>query len=293
MKKQTKKTAEKKETPVIIKGYKGYNKDLKCRNFQYEIGKEYETDKAQCCNTGFHFCENPMDIFNYYSPSDSRFTEVEGSGDIDKENSDSKVAVTKIKIGAELNIKDLIKATFSFVKSKTTNSKIGEDWSALTGGDRSALTGGNSSALTGGDRSALTGGYSSALTGGYRSALTGGDSSALTGGYRSALTGGDRSALTGGDRSALTGGDRSALTGGDRSALTGGYSSALTGGDNSVIYGCGIDAKVRGGINSLLALAQFDDNYNIKKVISKVVDGKKIKENIFYTLKNGKFTEVE
>ena len=88
--------------------YKGMDKDMKCRGFQYEVGKEYETDKAVACECGFHACEYPLDVFNYYPPAGSRFFEVEQSGELSKNDDDSKVASTKIKIGAELNIAGLV-----------------------------------------------------------------------------------------------------------------------------------------------------------------------------------------
>jgi hypothetical protein len=244
-----------------MKCFKGFDKDLKCRGFQYEIGKEYEEETASLCNKGFHACEHPLDVFSYYPPSEgNRFCEVELETTGEKSSDDTKVCGTKIKIGAEIGFKGLIKAAFEYTKERCTNNKSGADFSALTGGDWSALTGG------------------------YRSALTGGD--------WSALTGGDWSALTGGNSSALTGGDSSALTGGDWSALTGGYRSALTGGDRSVVYG-GEDAKVRAGKGSVLAL-QYWKNYEFKGIKFKEVDGVKIKENTYYKLdKMGRFVEVK
>ena len=101
-----------------IKSFKGMDKDMKCLGFQYEVGKEYETDKAVACECGFHACEYPLDVFNYYTPSDSRFFEVEQSGEISKENGDTKVASTKIKIGAELNIAGLVKAAIQYTKER-------------------------------------------------------------------------------------------------------------------------------------------------------------------------------
>ena len=149
-----------------MKTYKGFDKDLKCRDFQFEIGKEYEEEKAEACSCGFHACEFPLDVLTYYAPADSRYCEVEQSGEISKHTDDSKVASTKIKIGAEIGLKGLIKATFEYVKERCTTNKIGEDNTALTGGDWSALTGGDRSALTGGDWSALTGGDWSVVYGG-------------------------------------------------------------------------------------------------------------------------------
>ena len=101
--------------------YKGFDKDLKCRDFQYEIGKEYEMDgKIEACSRGFHACEMPLDVFDYYSPADgSRYCEVEQSGETDKGNDDSKVASSKIKIGAEIGIAGLVKAHIEYVKEKT------------------------------------------------------------------------------------------------------------------------------------------------------------------------------
>ena len=186
-----------------MKAYKGFDKDLKCRDFQYEIGKEYEEQGAKLCEKGFHACEHPLDCFNYYAPTNSRYCEVEIDATDERHSEDTKVCGEKIKIGAEIGVKGLIKAAFEFTKERCTNSEMG--------GYRSALTGGNSSALTGGDWSALTGGYRSALTGGYRSALTGGNSSALTGGYRSALTGGDWSVIYGGEGAKVRGGLNSIL----------------------------------------------------------------------------------
>ena len=184
----------------MIKAYKGFDKDLKCRGFQYEIGKEFEEPQARLCNKGFHACLYPLDVLGYYPPTENnRYCVVEIDDSGERRTDDTKVCGTKIKVGAEIGIKGLISATFEYVKERCTSGKQGEDNTALTGGDSSALTGGNWSALTGGYSSALTGGNWSALTGGYSSALTGGYSSALTGGYRSALTGGKFSVVYGGE----------------------------------------------------------------------------------------------
>lgn len=97
-----------------IKTYKGFNKDMTCRGFQYEEGKEYEEESVEVCNRGFHACEYPLDCFGYYSPSENVYHEVEQSGEIRKHNDDTKVASTKIKIGAEISIAGLVKAAIEY-----------------------------------------------------------------------------------------------------------------------------------------------------------------------------------
>ena len=158
-----------------MKAYKGFNKDMTCKGFQYEIGKEYETDKAKVCESGFHACEYPLDCFNYYAPADSVYCEVEQSGNLSRDkDGDSKVASSKIKIGAEIGIKGLLSAAFEFVKERCTNIKSGGYMSALSGGDRSALSGGYMSALSGGDRSALRGGEFCVVYGGNKAKVKAG-----------------------------------------------------------------------------------------------------------------------
>ena len=134
------------EENVVIKGYKGFDKELKCRGFLYEVDKEYEQGgKIKCCNNGFHFCENPFDVFSYYPPNDSRYCEVHGSGKYDKDNDDSKVSVSKIKIGFEIGLKGLIDAGIKFIldkvnweESKATNT--GYRSAATNTGDQSAAS---------------------------------------------------------------------------------------------------------------------------------------------------------
>ena len=108
-----------------MKAYKGFTKEMKCRDFQYEEGGEYEQcGEIKCCENGFHACESPLDCFSYYSPADSVYHEVELDGKISKEENgeDTKVAASKIKIGAKINIADIVKAQFDYVKEKTIPS---------------------------------------------------------------------------------------------------------------------------------------------------------------------------
>ena len=154
-----------------MKCYKGFDKDLRCKDFQYEIGKEYETERAEICGEGFHACEFPLDVLWYYNPADSRFCEVELDAN-EQTRDDSKRVGKKIKIGAEIGLSGLVKAGVKFILEKADF----ENAKATNTGNRSAATNtGNSSAAT-------NTGYSSAATntGNCSAATNTGDCSAAT-----------------------------------------------------------------------------------------------------------------
>ena len=139
-----------------IKAYKAFDKDLSCRGFKYEVGKEYEeTGYIKACEKGFHACPYPLDVFGYYAPAGSRFCEVEQSGKIDDSESD-KVCSSKIRIGAELDIRGLVKAAVSYVKERCTNECNAEPGKPATAGDSGAATAGNGGAATAGNYGAAT-----------------------------------------------------------------------------------------------------------------------------------------
>ena len=139
-----------------IKAYKAFDKDLSCRGFKYEVGKEYEeTGYIKACEKGFHACPYPLDVFGYYAPAGSRFCEVEQSGKIDDSESD-KVCSSKNRIGAELDIRGLVKAAVSFVKERCTNECNADPGKPATAGDYGAATAGDRGAATAGDRGAAT-----------------------------------------------------------------------------------------------------------------------------------------
>jgi LysM repeat protein len=152
----------------MMKAYKGFDKDLKCRGFQFEIGKEYEEEEASLCNKGFHACENPLDCFNYYAPGTSRFCEVEIEDNGERNKEDSKVCGKKIKIGAELNVAQICKAHFEYVSSRCVPSK-----SNVAGDQESASAGRYGSASAGNSGSASAGEWGSASAGRYGSASAG------------------------------------------------------------------------------------------------------------------------
>ena len=164
---------------MSIKSYKGMDKDMKCRGFQYEPGGIYEADHAvRCGGPGFHACEIPLDVFSYYPPAESRFFEVEQDGELSRDNEDSKVASSILKVGAEIGIPGLVRAHVEWVKEQIqeekTESNTGNRSAATNTGYQSAATntGYQSAATNTGNRSAATNtGYQSAATNtGYQSA---------------------------------------------------------------------------------------------------------------------------
>ena len=311
--------------------YKGFDKDLKCQDFQYETGKKYSEESAEICEKGFHACEFPLDVFRYYAPSDSRYCEVDLDAN-DQKSNDSKRVGKSISIKAEIGIAGIVKAGVEYIKNqvdwnndKKTNTgnrsaatNTGDCSAATNTGDCSAATNtGNRSAATNtGNCSAATNtGYRSAATNtGYRSAATNtGDCSAATNtgncsaatntGYRSAATNtGYRSAATNtGNRSAATNtGYCSAATNtGNRSAATntGNRSAATVEGKESVAMAIGYGSKAKGSIGCFIVLAEWkkfeDETYHIVDVKSAKVDGTKIKPDTFYKLVNGEFVAEE
>ena len=276
----------------IMKAYKGFNQDLTCREFQYEEGKTYETDKAKLCEEGFHACENPIDMFNYYPPCDSEYHEVKMEGVSDERSDDSKVVAKKITVGAKIGVPAICQLTFEYVKAHCTNENNAEFGKPATAGDRGAATAGDRGAATAGYSGAATAGYSGAATAGDYGAATAGDRGAATAGYRGAATAGYSGAATAGDRGAATAGDRGAATAGDRGAATARGSSAS--GENGLSVARGNNVKVKGGIGALLVIAEErKDSYDIKEWKAVVVDGETIKADTWYQLIDGELKEVQ
>ena len=299
-----------------LKTYKAFDKDLSCRGFKYEVGKEYEeTGDIKACEKGFHACPYPLDVFGYYAPAGSRFCEVEQSGKIDGSESD-KVCSSKIRIGAELDIRGLVKAAVSFVKERCTNEcnanpgkpATAGDYGAATAGDRGAATAGDYGAATAGDSGAATAGYSGAATAGDsgaatagdRGAATAGDYGAATAGYSGAATAGDSGAATAGDRGAATAGDYGAATAGDSGAATAGDYGAATArgkastGSNGLSVARGNNVQVKGGIGAILVIAEEkEDTHDIVDWKAVLVDGEIVKADTWYRLENGELVEVD
>jgi hypothetical protein len=241
-----------------MKCYKGFDKGLKCRDFQYEIGKEYEEERAEICDTGFHACENPLDVFGYYAPADSRYCEVELDAN-DQKSDDSKRVGKKISIKAEVGIAGIIKAGLEYIKDQV-------NWD-----DDKKSNAGNWSAATN------TGDWSAATNTGDWSAATN------TGNWSVATNTGDRSAAT-------NTGNWSAATN------TGNWSAATVEGKESVAMAIGYNSKAKGSLGCFIVLAECKElggEYHIVDVKSAKVDGEKIKPDTFYKLINGEFVEAD
>ena len=288
----------------IIKSYKGVNKDMTCRGFQYEEGKEYEEETADACHSGFHACEHPLDCLNYYSPNESVYHEVEQSGEFDRGEDDSKVASTKIKIGARLDISGLVKAAIDFTMSRV-KKEVGsdEDYGA------SSATGykGASSATGNCGASSATGdkGASSATGNCGASSATGYCGASSATGYKGA------SSATGdyGASSATGNCGASSATGNCGASSATGYKGASSANDpESVAVAWGYKGKAMGVLGSHIVLAEWkyigskeDDKYDKAEqeawefVGAKMfrVDGEKVKPNTWYRLENGELLEVE
>ena len=297
-----------------MKGYKAYKKGLVCRGKQYKIGEIFEEEKAEICDIGMHYCENPLDCLDHYPLIDDNgeiveMTEVE---DLDEENRDTennkKYCTKKLKIGAKLSLGEMIKASLEFIGEKSIEPASSGYYSQL------ASSGDNSQLASSGDRSRLasSGYYSQLASSGYCSRLaSSGDCSRLaSSGYNSQLaSSGDNSQLaSSGDRSRLaSSGYYSQLassgycsrlaSSGDcsRLASSGDYSQLASSGNNSAVANIGINGMAKAAKYSWITLAEHcweDGLLKLKCVKTEQVDGDRIKPDTWYKLQDGEFKEV-
>jgi len=300
-----------------IKSYKGFHKDMTCRDFQYKEGGEYEEKQADVCNSGFHACEYPLDCFYYYSPNCSVYREVEQEGEFSKRNNgDSKIASTKIKIGAQINIAGLVKAAIEYTTErvkKEADSDESHGASSATGDyGASSATGdyGASSATGNCGASSATGDYGASSATGYKGASSAtGDygASSATGDYGASSATGDygASSATGYKGASSATGDygASSATGNCGASSATGYKGASSATDpESIAVAWGYHGKARGVKGAYLVLADWEgdearyweqDKWRLKGAEMVRVDGEKIKENIWYAMVNGKVVEAE
>ena len=267
-----------------IKAYKAFDKDLSCRGFKYEVGKEYEeTGYIKACEKGFHACPYPLDVFGYYPPAGARFCEVEQSGKIDDSES-NKVCSSKIRIGAELDIRGIVKAAVSYVKERCTNECNAEPGKPATAGIYGAATAGIYGAATAGIYGVATAGYCGAATAGYSGATTAGIygvatagyCGAATAGYSGATTAGIYGVATAGIYGAATAGYCGATTAGIYGVATAGYCGAATAGYSGAttagIYGVAT-AGIYGAATAGYCGAATAGNYGVATARGKALTG--------------------
>ena len=250
----------------VIKSYKGFDKDMKCRGFQYEVGKEYDMDgEIKCCNRGFHACKSPFEVWNYYDMLNSRFAEVEQSGKIDEEEKSTKVCSSRIKINAELKLADIINIGVEWLRDITSPSKVKTNGALNDNGYRKKQIG-------------SSGDYAQIGSSGYSAQI------GSSGDYAQIGSSGDYAQIGSSGYSAQIG------SSGDSAQID-------STGDDSVIMCAGNKSEAKAKVGSWITLAEWkwiDEKYRYVPICVKTeyVDGENIKADTWYQLKNGKFVEV-
>ncbi|EBP7948479.1 hypothetical protein AKM50_09275 [Salmonella enterica] len=257
--------------------FKGFNKDLKCRGFQFAIGETFHHDgKVEACGSGFHACECPFDVFSYYPPAESRYAETISFGVIDREEiGDTKIASASITIKAELTLPQFIQRGIEWIWSKIDKSL---EQQIMTGDQSAATNTGNQSAATN------TGNQSAATNTGNQSAATNtGDQSAATN------TGNQSAATNTGNQSAATNtGNQSAATN------TGNWSAAEVSGSQSVAAAFGIEGKARASEGAAIVLCYRDEDGELIHIRASKVGENGIMPDTWYQLdEDGEFVECE
>ena len=259
----------------VITSYKAFDKNMQCRNFQYEVGKEYEMDgEIKCCNRGFHACKSPMEVWDYYDILNSRYAEVEQSGKIDEEENSTKVCSSHIKIKAELKLADIIKVGVEWLKDITSPSKVNADGALNDNGDRKKQIGsiGNSAKIgSSGDYAQIgsSGDYAKIGSSGYSAKIG-------SSGYSAKIVSSGNYAQIG---------------------SSGDYAKIGSTGEDSVIMCAGNSSIAKAKVGSWITLAEwkwsYEKNHNVPVCVkTEYVDGDNIKADTWYQLKNGEFVEV-
>jgi hypothetical protein len=314
----------------VITSYKAFDKNMRCRDFQYEVGREYEMDgDIKCCNRGFHACKNPLEVWDYYDMLNSRFAEVEQSGKIDEKGNSTKVCSSHIKIKAELKLADIIKVGVEWLKDITSPSKFKTDGALNDNGDRSKQIGssgyfaqigssGNSAKIGSSGNSAKigsSGDYAQIGSSGNSAKIGSSGNSAKIGssGYYAQIGSSGNSAQIGssGNSAQIGSSGNYAQIGssGDSAKIgssgnyaqigsSGNYAQIDSTGEDSVIMCAGNNSMAKAKAGSWITLSEWKWNNEKSRYIptcvkTEYVDGENIKADTWYRLKNGKFVEVE
>ena len=296
---------------VAIKSYKGFDKNLKCRDFQYEIGKEYEMDgEIKVCNRGFHACESPFDVFDHYTMIDSRFCEVEQDGNISKKDRGTKICSSKIKIKAELKLADMINLGVEWLKEITSPEKIKTSIKDNSSGDGAKIgSSGNDAQIGSSGDGAKIGssgdGAKIGSSGNYAKIGSSGNYAKIGSSGDGAKIGssGDDAQIGSSGYGAKIGssGDGAKIGSSGYGAKIGssGYGAKIDStGEGCVIMCAGINSVAKASKGSWITLSEW--SYSDKKqryipvcVKTEFVDGEKIKADTYYKLAGGVFKEIQ
>ena len=296
---------------AAIKSYKGFDKNLKCRDFQYEIGKEYEMDgEIKVCSRGFHACESPFDVFDHYPMIESRFCEVEQDGNISKEDRGTKICSSKIKIKAELKLADMIYLGVEWLKEITSPEKI------KTSIKDNSFGYGAQIGSSGNDAKIGSSGYGAKIGSSGDDAKIGssGNNAKIgSSGYGAKIgSSGDDAKIGSSGNNAKIGssgngaqigssGDDAQIGSSGNNAKIGssGYGAQIDStGEDCVIMCAGINSVAKASKGSWITLSEW--SYSDKKqryilvcVKTEFVDGEKIKADTYYKLDGGVFKEIQ
>ena len=278
---------------AAIKSYKGFDKNLKCRDFQYEIGKEYEMDEEiKMCNRGFHACESPFEVFDHYSMIGSRFCEVEQDGNISKEDRGTKICSSKIKIKAELKLADMINLGVEWLKEITSPEKIKTSMKDNSSGNNAQIgsSGYNAQIGSSGDDAKI------GSSGNYAKIGSSGDDAKIgSSGYNAQIGSSGNYAKIGSSgnyaKIGSSGDDAQIGSSGDDAKID-------STGEGCVIMCAGINSVAKASKGSWITLSEW--SYSDKKqryipvcVKTEFVDGEKIKADTYYKLAGGVFKEIQ
>ena len=278
---------------AAIKSYKGFDKNLKCRDFQYEIGKEYEMDgEIKVCNRGFHACESPFDVFDHYTMIDSRFCEVEQDGNISKEDRGTKICSSKIKIKAELKLADMINLGVEWLKEITSPEKIKTSIKDNSSGYGSQIGSSGNGAQIG---SSGNGAQIGSSGNGAKIGSSGYDAQIGSSGN------GAQIGSSGNDAQIGSSGYGAQIGSSGNGAKIGssGYGAKIDStGEGCVIMCAGINSVAKASKGSWITLSEWSYSDKKKRYIpvcvkTEFVDGEKIKADTYYKLAGGVFKEIQ
>jgi len=278
---------------AAIKSYKGFDKNLKCRDFQYEIGKEYEMDgEIKVCNRGFHACESPFDVFDHYTMIDSRFCEVEQDGNISKEDRGTKICSSKIKIKAELKLADMINLGVEWLKEITSPEKIKTSIKDNSSGYGAQIGSSGYGAQIG---SSGNGAKIGSSGNGAQIGSSGNGAQIGSSGNGAKIGSSGNGAKIGSSGN----GAQIGSSGNGAKIGSSGYGAKIDStGEGCVIMCAGINSVAKASKGSWITLSEWSYSDKKKRYIpvcvkTEFVDGEKIKADTYYKLAGGVFKEIQ